>query len=447
MKKNDTFHVTLTDTCSNGCGFCRIDGTAVFVKNGVEGDECEIKIIKVCKSYCIAIQTELTAPSPYRTAPDCTLKRCGGCVFQNITAEYENEIKSRFVKAAVMKEGLEGIEVLPTRSAGKFGRYRNKAQFPVVSRDGKIQIGFYAQKTHEVIPCDSCAINPDIFSCIAHDTAEFCDKNGISAYDETSRKGFLRHIYLRSSENAEKVMLCLVTAYRNFEKKNEFVKYLTERYENIVSVYQNINPDDTNVVLGDEYRLLWGDEKLTDTLCGFEFALSPESFYQVNRECCELLYETGRELLGVTKDDTVLDLYCGIGSVGICVAHDAKELVGVEIVEKAVENARENAKRNGLKNASFYACDAADAGTINSLTDKKFTAVCVDPPRKGLGEEVAELVASLAPEKILYISCDYSTLCRDIKYFRRRGYTTDRMIPVNMFPRTSHVETICLLCR
>ncbi len=445
MNKNDTFKVTLTDTCSNGCGFCKIDNTAVFVKNGVEGDECEIKIIKVCKNYCVATLTELITPSQYRIQPKCTLKRCGGCVFQHISHEYENEIKARFVKAALMKEGLCDIEVAPTLSTGVFSHYRNKAQFPVVQKDGKIQIGFYAQKTHEVVPCDRCDINPEIFSRIARDTVEFFEKNGVSAYDEQSGKGFLRHIYLRSSKDENQIMLCLVTAYKNFPKKQEFVKYISAKYENIIGVYQNINAKNTNVVLGREYILLYGNEKLTDTLCGFEFTLSPESFYQVNRECCELLYNTGKELLRADKNDTVLDLYCGIGSVGICVASDAGALVGVEIVDKAVENAWENAERNGLTNVAFYAADASSIGSIEDLSEKKFTAVCVDPPRKGLGDETVEAVAALEPERILYISCDYSTLCRDLKQFATLGYTTDKITPVNMFPRTSHVETVVLL--
>ncbi len=447
MNKNDIFNVTLTDTCSNGCGFCKIDNTAVFVKNGVEGDECEIKIIKVCKSYCIAIQTKITKYSLYRTKPDCTLTRCGGCVFQAITPEYENEIKSRFVKAAVMKAGLKGITVKPTLSTKNFRSYRNKAQFPVVSKNGKIQIGFYAQRTHEVIPCESCAINPDIFSRIALDTVAFCEKNGVTAYDEVSGKGFLRHIYLRSSKDAEQVMLCLVTSERGFKEKRAFTEYITGKYPCIISVYQNVNPESTNVVLGDEYILLYGEEKLTDTLCGIEFSLSPESFYQVNRECCELLYNTGKELLCADENDTVLDLYCGIGSVGMCVAPNAKELVGVEIVEGAVENAKENARKNGIKNARFYACDAADAVTVAGLSEDHFTAVCVDPPRKGLGEDVVRMVAELAPKKVLYISCDYSTLCRDLRAFFEYGYTTDTITPVNMFPRTSHVECVVLLSR
>ncbi len=447
MKKNDIFSVTLTDTCSNGCGFCKIDGTAVFVKNGVEGDECEIKIIKVCKSYCIAVQTKLNKPSEYRMSPECTLNRCGGCLFQNVTPVYENEIKARFVKAAVMKEGLAGIEVLPTLSAGKFSEYRNKAQFPVVGKDGGIEIGFYAQRTHDVIPCESCAINPKIFSKIAKDTAKFFEENRISAYDEISGKGFLRHIYLRCSKDAEKIMLCLVTSEREFPLCKKFTEYITDKYESIVGIYQNINSENTNVVLGDEYILLYGEKNLTDSLCGLEFSLSPASFYQVNRECCELLYRTGKELLNADETDTVLDLYCGIGSVGMCVAPDAKELVGVEIVDSAVENARENAKRNGLENALFFTCDVTKAESLAVLRDKKFTAVCVDPPRKGLGEDAVKLVASLNPERILYISCDYSTLCRDIKYFSEYGYKTSQITPVNMFPRTSHVECVVLMSR
>lgn len=445
MKKNDVYTVTLSDTCSNGCGFCRIDNTAVFVKNGVCGDRCEIKIIKVCKSYCVATVTKMLERSGKRIEPKCKLNRCGGCVFQCLSEEYENELKADFVRAALMKEGLENIKVANTRSTGKFSHYRNKAQFPVADSEQGIKLGFYASKSHEVIECSDCMINPPVFSQIAQHTKLFCEIHGIKAYNEETNKGVLRHIFLRCTKNAEKIMLCLVTNGEKFEFKNEFVESVRTNFPNVCSIYQNINDKTTNAVLGEKFVLWYGEEKLCDTLCNHKFFISPESFYQVNRECCELLYNTGRELLMPTKSDVVLDLYCGIGSVGICAASGCGELVGIEIVPKAAENARENAKLNKLENAEFYAADACDTLSFTKKLGKKFSAVIVDPPRKGLGKQVVELVATLNPERVLYISCDYSTLCRDLKYFAPLGYTTNEIIPVNMFPRTSHVETVVLL--
>ncbi len=447
MKKNDIYTVELTDTCSNGCGFCRIDGQAVFVKNGICGELCEIKIIKVCKSYCVATVTKTLKNSEYRITPLCTSKACGGCVFSQISPEYENEIKAEFVAAALKKEGLADIKVAQTRSAGGFYSYRNKAQLPVAYEDGKIKVGFFAQKSHRIVESEMCAINPPVFSHIAYAVKAFCEEYGVSAYDEKTHGGTLRHIYLRCTKNAQRVMLCLVTSTEEFTYRNELTEYIMREFPCVCGIYQNVNPDDTNVVLGKKFILWYGEEKLCDTLCGKKFMISPESFYQVNRECCELLYTTAARLLNANENDTVLDLYCGIGSVGICTCSNAKKLVGVEIVPEAVENAKQNARLNGMKNAEFFAADAADTLRFTKKLGYKFTAVTVDPPRKGLSPEVIELISSLNVERVLYISCDYSTLCRDIKRFAEKGYTTNEVIPVNMFPRTSHVETVCLLSR
>ena len=442
--KNQKYDVEITDTNNLGYGVCKINGCAVFVKNCVQGDKCTVKIIKVLKNYAIGVCDELKEASAFRTSPECEYKRCGGCVFQHISFEYENELKKRYIESALKKAGLSDITVEDTLYAdNKTSHYRNKAQYPLTKdKDGNIKAGFFAQKTHEVIPCDDCAISSRIFSDIVRTSVEFFQKNGFTVYDEKTGKGLLRHIYLRCAESTGQVMVCIVINGDTLPKKDEYISCLTDKFPSVRTVCININKENTNVILSKKTFVLYGDGYIEDTLMGKRFIISPASFYQVNKRCTEILYAKAKELLG-NDYKCVLDLYCGIGTVGICIASDAEKLVGVEIVPEAIEDAKKNAKLNSLENCNFYNADASDIAKIAPDAD----CIIVDPPRKGITREVIDYIVKASPEKVVYISCDPDTLIRDIALFAPLGYVTDKITPVNMFPRTEHVETVILLSR
>ena len=442
LQKNQKFTVDIIDTNNLGYGVCKINNFAVFVKNGVEGDRCNIKIIKVLKNYALAVSEDLITTSPYRITPVCPYKRCGGCVFQHISFEYENALKKRYIESALRKAGIPDIVVEDTLYAKNEAiSYRNKAQYPLtLGKDGKIKAGFYAQHTHEVIPCQSCSIAPSVFSDIVKCLTDFFDENRFTVYDEKCGKGLLRHIYLRIAEMTGEIMVCIVINGDEIPHKNELVSFITSQFPNVRTVCVNINKKDTNVVLSDKNVIIYGDGYIADILCGKHFRISPLSFYQVNRTCAELLYNTAKKLLG-NDYKQVLDLYCGIGTVGICVASDSEKLIGVEIVPEAIEDAKKNAHINSLDNCEFYCADASDIAKLAPKCD----SIIVDPPRKGITKAVIEFIADASPKKVVYISCDPDTLIRDIAIFADYGYKTDKITPVNMFPRTSHVETIVCL--
>ena len=443
LKKDEIYSVKIESMSNQGYGVCRINGFVTFVHGGVTGDICDVKIIKAAKSYAVARAVNFTLVSQFRREPDCLVKGCGGCVFQNVSFDYELMTKRDYVVGAMMKEGVD-ISVSQVATDGKFTRYRNKAQFPVtVDREGKMRAGFFAEKTHRVVPTSDCAITDKRFSEIANYICTLCDKYSVSAYNEVTGKGLLRHIYLRSGISG--VLLVLVINAHSFNKADIFASETMKKFPCVTGVLLNINTENTNVILGDEYITVRGSDYIEDELLGKIFRISAQSFYQVNRSVCEMLYAKAGKLLDAQKDETVVDLYCGIGTVGLTVASNAGKLIGVEIVEKAIENARENAKLQGCENAEFYASDAADV--LKYTSGRYPDSVIVDPPRKGLSIEVIENIVSLKPKKVVYISCDPATLARDLKLFRAKGYTGDTVYPFNMFPRTAHVESVVCLMR
>ncbi|MBR6534416.1 MAG: 23S rRNA (uracil(1939)-C(5))-methyltransferase RlmD [Clostridia bacterium] len=444
LQKNQKYDVEITDTNNLGYGVCRINGQVVFVNGGVKGDVCRIKIIKVLKSYAVAICDEIYTPSKHRVSPKCQYKQCGGCVFHNISLEYENELKRDYIKNSAIKAGLKDIKVENVLCADNEDcGYRNKAQYPLtVDKNGRICAGFYASHTHTVVPCDSCYIAPEVFSDIIRKLIEYFEKEKYTVYNEITQKGLLRHVYLRYGEQSGQIMLCLVVNGKGIPNEDKLVQYITSEFPNIATICLNFNTENTNVVLSPNIKTIFGSGYIEDILCGKRFCISPLSFYQVNRNGAEVLYNKAKELMGDVSGD-VIDLYCGIGTVGICIASDAKRLIGVEIVPQAVEDARINAELNSLKNCSFYAGDASEISQITS----KAECIIVDPPRKGLSNDVIDYIVSALPKKVIYISCDPDTLIRDMVIFSQNGYTTDTLYPVNMFPRTQHVESVVCLTR
>lgn len=451
LAKNETYHVTITDLNNLGFGVCKIDGISVFVADTVTGDEADIRIIKTAKTYAVGTCLRLTSPSPIRAAKEdaCPVtRRCGGCVYQNVRYEHELELKRNYVAYAMKKAGAHWVEVKDVLSTGKTAGYRNKAQYPIgTGKDGKTVIGFYAAKTHDIIPAEHCALQPPIFSDIVRFVREFADTHAVSAYDETTGKGVLRHLYLRQAAKTGEVLLCLVINADTLPHADAFTKDVTAAFPEIVSVSVSVNKKDTNVIMGDGVRALWGKPYMEDILCGRRFRISPMSFYQVNRDGAELLYNTAKSLLALKPGETLLDLYCGIGTIGLSLAEEDTPLVGIEIVPEAIENAKENAALNGMKHAEFFCGDASDAGKILADRDLRADAVVVDPPRKGLTPEVIAYLGGLSPSRIVYISCDADTLARDIFRFEAAGYHTDTAQPVDMFSRTGHVETVVLMSR
>ena len=449
LQKNQTYTVKITDLNNLGFGVAKIDGISVFVADTVTGDEAEIKIIKTAKTYAVGILLQLITPSPIRCdeAEVCPVtRRCGGCVYQRVSYDKELELKKQYVTFAMKKAGAFPIHVNDVLSTGQVSGYRNKAQYPVGHEtvDGKEHtvIGFYAAKSHTIIPADRCSLQPESFSDIVAFTADFCDRYNISAYDEKTETGLLRHLYLRMGAATGQIMVCLVLNGEVFPHADTFCEALTTRFPAVVSIQININRKATNVILGEDCRVLWGTSYIEDILCGRTFRISPLSFYQVNHDGAELLYNTAKDLLQLQPGESLLDLYCGIGTIGMSLADDDTPLVGIEIVPQAIENAKENARRNGMTNAQFFCGDASDAGKILSDCGIRADAVVVDPPRKGLTPEVIAYLAELNPSRIVYISCDADTLARDIVRFREAGYDTDTVQPVDMFSRTGHVECV-----
>ncbi len=452
MKKNECITLTVTSNDRNGNGIAHTpDGMTVFVKNTCEGDIVRAKIIKVLKSYAVAIPECILQPSADRSADGCVVSgKCGGCAFRHMTYEAECRYKEKSINDAFGRIGKLELTLSAFHPAKNVDNYRNKAIYPVgVDKNGDPISGFYANVSHRIVEHETCAIAPDIFARIRDAVLEFVRVHGISVYDEERFSGTLRNIYMRSAASGE-VVLTLVIAESYFGSEaheKAFTKHITALFPQITSILINVNTKKHNAVVGDKWRTLWGDGYLHDTLCGKAFRVSPASFWQVNHDMAEVLYGIAAKFAALKPGEKLLDLYCGTGSVGICVANGDTKLLGVEIVEQAAKDAAFNAKQNRLTEAEFICLDAAHA-----LDDEKLLAfapdvITVDPPRKGCGEEAVKKIAALGAKRIVYISCDPATLARDLAVFEANGYHAERAEGCDLFARTGHVETVCLLSK
>ncbi len=431
IKKNDLLTVTVIDINHEGLGVAKQDGAVIFIKGGVTGDSLSVKVIKVAKNYLVARIEEILSPSPYRREPDCPhYKRCGGCIYQNITYEYEKELKEKRLANEFKRFGVKCNDIRPLVTDKQQG-YRNKLQCPVSSAG---EVGFYAPKSHEIISVDSCQLQEELTVPVYKYL-----KSKLSSNPQPE----IRHIYLRCGVNTGEVMLCLVCYKDNFDGRDAFVGDIAEKFPEVKSIILNVNPENTNVVLGKKCITLYGKDYIEDILCGLRFKISPLSFYQVNHDCTELLYRAAAELANVTPDDTLCDLYCGIGTIGLCInaISPAKRLIGVEIIPDAIKNAKENATLNGVTNAEFYCSpsESFDFGNPDILI--------VDPPRKGLAPELIDAIGKANPKRIVYISCSPDTLARDCAMLQDKGYKVASAQTFNMFPRTGHVESVVCLAR
>ena len=445
MQKNQEYILDIEAVSTDGSGIGRVDGMAVFVPLTAVGDRAKVKILKVKKTYAYGKLLSLVKPSKVRIDNDCNVfNQCGGCVYRHISYEAEKAIKQNAVYENIKRIG--GVDLTPKSIiCDTPDRYRNKAQYPI-SLD--YSAGFYAFHSHRIIPCEDCLLQPEIFSKITAIVTDWAKEYDISIYDENTHKGFLRHIYIRRAEKTNEIMVCIVVNGEILPESDQLVDGLLSLCgDSLKSVVININRKDTNVILGEECKIIYGDGYITDILCGVKVRLSPLSFYQVNRTMAEKLYEKAREYAN-PKGKNVIDLYCGAGTIGLSMAKDAKSIIGVEIIPEAIEDAKYNAKINGIENARFICADATDAAKQLASEGVTCDVVIVDPPRKGCSVDVINTITEdFKPKDVVYVSCDSATLARDIKLFSENGYTLKEYTPCDLFPRTSHVETVALLVR
>ncbi len=450
MKKNDIVKLKITSATAEGSGVGKTeDNIVVFVPMTAIGDEIEARILKVKKTYAFGKIEKIITPSSARISPDCpNFSKCGGCVWRLISYDEELKIKSQKVRDAVERIGGISTEFRPIIGSERVNRYRNKAQLPIGrDREGGAVLGFYAFHSHRIIDCDDCALQPEIFKTVMDVTRDFIERTNTDIYDESTGKGRLRHLYIRLGEVTNELMVCYVVNGNGLKQEDMLIKMLRESLPNLKTVVFNSNREKTNVILGNKNRVAYGKGYITDVLCGLKFKISPFSFWQVNRTQAEKLYSKAKEYAKLSGDEVLLDLYCGTGTIGLTMAQDCKQLVGVEIVEDAVNDAKANAEANGINNARFI---CADAPTAAEQLRKEGTApdvVILDPPRKGCGEELVKTIRKMNPKRVVYVSCDPATLARDLKYFAENGYITQEVTPCDMFPRTAHCETVVLLSR
>ncbi len=450
MNKNDVINLEITGMTTEGNGVGKAeDGMAVFVPVTAVGDVISCKIVKICKSYAYGIVDDIITPSKSRTLCDCNVdKLCGGCSFRHILYKDELLIKQNFVKDAFERiGGFSGLNFLEIEGSPTENFYRNKAQLPVDFQDGKTVCGFYSKRSHRVVACENCKLEPPIFSEISSFCTDYFDKNGISPYDEKTRNGYIRHIYIRKGFHSGEIMLCLVSNKISTKKIEGIVPLITEKFPKIKTIVLNINSENTNVILGKKFINLFGEGFIYDTICGNKVKLSANSFYQINTAAAENLYGYAKKISELKGDETVIDLYCGAGTIGLSFADTAKEIIGCEIIEAAIEDAKHNAEINGYKNTKFYAMDASKFA--EKLANEKVTAdvIVVDPPRKGCDEKGLASIVKIAPEKVVMISCNPSTAARDAKYLSENGYEILSVKPFDLFPRTTHVECIVLMSK
>lgn len=453
FKKNQTVEVEINDITDLGFGVGRVDGAVIFVSDTVPGDVIEAKIIKVNNTYLVGRAEKYIKKSTLRVTDRCTERACKSCAYKNISYTDEAALKEEGVRRLFSSSALAGISTAPVTVSPNMARYRNKAQYPITVVDGEYRVGFFVPKSHRVTPVDDCPLTPRIFSEICREACEFFKENQISVYDEQSGQGLLRHLYLRQGEVSGEVLLTVVINGETIKCEEKLVKRITEKFPTVVGILINTNRENTNVVLGDKYRTLFGRDYIYDTLADVRLKITAPSFYQVNHASAELLYAKAKELAQPTKNDTLLDLFCGAGSIGLSMADSVGELIGIEIVASAVECAKENARDSGIENAHFFTGDATETEQLLANAEaelgRKITPdiVILDPPRAGCDEKLVRFVSTLNAKRIVYISCNPKTLARDVAIFRNCGYDTDIVYPFDLFPMTGHVESVVCLTR
>ena len=447
MKKNEEYVVDIIDNGFQGEGIAKIDGITVFIPNVLKGEKVKIKILKVTSSYSFGKVLEIINKSPNREKEDCvTYTRCGGCTMRHINYETTLEIKKNSVKSTLKKALGREIEILDVIGMENPYNYRNKLQYPIgISEEGKPAMGVFAERTHRIISTKECRIQNNLTQKIANDIFKLILENNISVYNEKICKGSIRHIVIRIGKKTNEIMITLVTNTKEVENIDKLVKNIVLKYPEIKTIVKNINSKNTNVILGNTNEILYGDGYIYDYLGDYKFKISPMSFYQVNPVQTEKLYSKAVEYADITGKETVFDLYCGIGTIGIFASKNIKKLYGIETIPEAIEDAKENAKLNNIKNAEFFVGDVEEK-LPNFIKENniKPDVVFIDPPRKGCDKTALETLLQITPKKIVYVSCNPATLGRDLKTLEEK-YELKSIAICDMFPFTSHVETVTAL--
>ena len=451
LQKNQILTLRIERLSSDGSGVAHsADGEAVFVPGTAPGDEARVRIVKDCGRYAFGILDELLTPSPDRIPVDCPVAGpCGGCSLRHLDYAAELRAKQESVLDAFRRIGGLEVPVLDILPSPEVDRYRNKVQFPVgVDKNGVPCIGFYAGRTHRIVPCPDCKLQPSVLNEIGNALCAFFAQQGIRPYDEQSGKGLVRHIFLRRGAHSGQIMVCLVCTRAKLPHAEQLCTALRGQFPAISTILLNVNAKNTNVILGSENHILYGPGYIEDTLCGVPVRLGPLSFYQVNTLAAERLYGVAAQYAQLTPDDALLDLYCGMGTIGLSMAEQCRELIGVEIVPEAIESAKANAARMGEAVAAksrFFCADAGQAATQLAAEGLHPDIVMLDPPRKGCDEATLSAVVRMAPRRVVYVSCNPATAARDAAWLEQNGYHAEKVQPVDLFPRTKHVETVVLL--
>ncbi|MBR3148605.1 MAG: 23S rRNA (uracil(1939)-C(5))-methyltransferase RlmD [Eubacterium sp.] len=444
IKKNDDIILDIENMTNEGSAVGHYDGIAVFVRGAVTGDRIVAHIIKTSKRYCIGIVKDIITKSPSRIESDCPVSaKCGGCSFREMTYDEELRFKKSRVEDAVKRIGHLDVPVNSVIGADRLDHYRNKAQYPVVINGGELTAGFYAYKSHRIIPCASCRLQAPEFEECLDAFSRWLKAADVTSYDESTGRGQLRHIYLRKTSLGE-IMACAVINGSEVPMQQVLIDELC-KIDGMRSVCVNFNTQNSNVILSADTEILWGSDTICDVLLGKKFEISPNSFYQVNHDQCEKLYKKAAEYAELSGSETLLDLYCGAGTIGLTMADSVKALYGIEIIPQAVKNAAKNAEINGITNAEFICGDANYGAEVLRKRGVKADVVILDPPRKGCSPDLLDTVCSIAPKRIVYVSCDSATLARDLEILSKKGYTAAEITPVDMFPRTPHIECVCKL--
>ncbi len=445
LEKNKIYRARVEGYSSEGLGIARIQGQVVFVHRAVRGEECDILVLKVLKNTAFGKVVSVEQPSVHRQEPDCPYYgKCGGCDFRHMDYEEELWAKRRRVQDAITRVGGAAVTVETIHGAVTTERYRNKVQFPV--GDGPA-IGFYQARTHHVVDVTDCLLQPEEAGRIRQAVAEYLTTYSVPVYDERTGRGLLRHLYVRTNRAGES-LCCLLVNGEKLPQETALVELLRTAVPQLHGVVLGVNRKRNNVILGDRYRTLWGEDSLEETLCGHRFRLSVPSFFQINRDQTEVLYARALAFAGLTGTETVVDLYCGIGTISLTMAEKAGQVIGVEVVPEAIADAKENARRNGLEHKTRFACgDASQLALQLEREGLRPDVVVVDPPRKGLAPDVVQSIARMAPQRVVYVSCDPATMGRDVKRFAEQGYLARKAEAVDLFPRTAHVESVVLLTK
>ena len=443
--KNQIYEAEITDYTAEGQGVAHIEGCAVFIPNAVAGEKVRVRVEKAQKTWAAGKIVEILEKSPHRVNRECEVaKLCGGCDFWHMDYAEETRLKAERVKNCLNRIGGENLSEVPILAAPDCRGYRNKAQYPVAVKKGRAYAGFYRAGTHDVVENARCRILPEEIDAAKDAVIDYVNQYRVSVYDEATGKGLLRHIYVRRGAVSGQILVCLAVNGEKIPRPEALIQRLNG-IPGFTTLVLSVNTKRGNAVLGDRFLTLHGSGYIEDTLCGLNFRLSPRSFYQVNHHQAQRLYEMAISQAGITKADTVLDLYCGVGTITLAMAGAAGKVIGVEIVPQAVEDAKDNAARNGILNAEFFCGDAGQAALELEKSGVRPDVVVVDPPRKGLNADTIEALHRMSPRRIVYVSCDPATLARDVALLKKRGYTLKTAAAADLFPRCAHVETVCLL--